>query len=209
MLPQDELVGAVGRVATGSGVCAGAVEVSARCPTGTGRVSPRLSGAAESASSPIISHATAPPAAASTAQISMPMWKPWVIAAGMLLMTRIGPGDSYVRSVLPAVIVFALGVTLVASPVTATALAAVDASHAGLASGINNAVSRVGNLLAVAVLPVAAGITGDRFYDPAAMTHGFRIGMVICAVLAVAVTGDATSVTPRANTITAGSSERT
>ena len=111
---------------------------------------------------------------------------PGLIAAGMLLMTRIGPGDSYVRSVLPAVIVFALGVTLVASPVTATALAAVDASHAGLASGINNAVSRVGNLLAVAVLPVAAGITGDRFYDPAAMTHGFRIGMVICAVLAVA-----------------------
>jgi MFS family permease len=109
---------------------------------------------------------------------------PIVIAAGMLLMARINPGDSYVGSVLPAVVVFALGVTLVASPVTATALAAVDASHAGLASGINNAVARVANLLAVAVLPIVAGITGERFYDATAMTHGFHIGMIACAGLA-------------------------
>ena len=83
-------------------------------------------------------------------------------------------------------IVFGLGLTLVASPVTATALAAVDASHAGVASGVNNAVARVANLLAVAVLPLVAGITGDSFYDPAGMTDGFHIAMLTCAALAAA-----------------------
>jgi EmrB/QacA subfamily drug resistance transporter len=109
---------------------------------------------------------------------------PLVIAVGLLMMTRIDPGDSYVSSVLPAVIVFGLGLTLVVAPVTATVLAAADASHAGIASGINNAVSRVGGLLAVAVLPLIAGLTGDSFYDPTAMTDGFHLAMVACAVLA-------------------------
>lgn len=109
---------------------------------------------------------------------------PIVIAAGMLLMTRIDPGSSYVTSVLPAVIVFGAGLTLVVAPVTATALAAADARHSGIASGINNAVSRVAGLLAVAVLPLIAGITGDGFYDPATMTDGFHIAMVASAVLA-------------------------
>jgi EmrB/QacA subfamily drug resistance transporter len=111
---------------------------------------------------------------------------PVVIAAGMLLLAQINPGDSYVAGVLPGVTVFALGVTLVASPVTATALAAVDARHSGVASGVNNAVARVANLLAVAVLPLIAGITGAKFYDPGAMTHGFHVAMMACAVLAVA-----------------------
>ena len=111
---------------------------------------------------------------------------PLVIAAGFLLMTQISPGDSYVTSVLPPVLVFAVGLTLVVAPVTATVLAAADARHAGIASGINNAVARVGSLLAVALLPVVAGLTGDSFYDPASMTDGFRIAMVSCAVLAAA-----------------------
>jgi EmrB/QacA subfamily drug resistance transporter len=111
---------------------------------------------------------------------------PVVIAAGMLLMTRIDPGDSYGSSVLPAVIVFGLGLTLVVAPVTATVLAAADSRHAGIASGINNAVSRVAGLLAVAILPLIAGLTGDSFYDPAAMADGFRVAMLACAALAAA-----------------------
>jgi EmrB/QacA subfamily drug resistance transporter len=109
---------------------------------------------------------------------------PLVIAAGLLLMTRIDPGDSYVSSVLPAVIVFGLGLTVVVAPVTATVLAAADSRHSGIASGINNAVSRVASLLAVAVLPLIAGLTGHRFYNPSAMTHGFHVAMVACAILA-------------------------
>lgn len=109
---------------------------------------------------------------------------PVVIAAGMLLMTLIDPGSSYVTSVLPAVIVFGVGLTLVVAPVTATTLAAADARHSGIASGINNAVSRVAGLLAVAVLPLIAGITGNGFYDPGTMTDGFHKAMLACAVLA-------------------------
>ncbi len=111
---------------------------------------------------------------------------PLVIAAGMLLMTRIDPGDSYVTSVLPAVVVFGAGLTLVVAPVTATVLAAADERHAGIASGINNAVSRVAGLLAVAVLPIVAGLGGDNFYDPEKMADGFRIAMLTSAALAAA-----------------------
>jgi EmrB/QacA subfamily drug resistance transporter len=111
---------------------------------------------------------------------------PLVIAAGLLLMTRIGPGDSYLTSVLPAVIVFGLGLTLVVAPVTATVLAAAAPERAGIASGINNAVSRVAGLLAVAVLPVISGLTGKNFYDPAKMADGFQVAMLACAGLAAA-----------------------
>lgn len=109
-----------------------------------------------------------------------------VIALGMLLMARIDPGDSYLGTVLPAVIVYGSGLTLVVAPVTATVLAAADSRHSGVASGINNAVARVAALLAVAVLPLVAGLTGDDFFDPEAMADGFRIAMVFTAGLAAA-----------------------
>jgi EmrB/QacA subfamily drug resistance transporter len=108
---------------------------------------------------------------------------PLVIAAGLLLMARIQPGDSYLTGVLPAIVVFGLGLTLVVAPVTATVLAAADSRHSGIASGINNAVSRVAGLLAVAVLPLVAGLTGDGFYKPSVMTHGFHVAMVTCAIV--------------------------
>jgi EmrB/QacA subfamily drug resistance transporter len=109
---------------------------------------------------------------------------PLVIAASLLWMMSIEPGDSYVTGILPMVIVFGLGLTLVVAPVTATVLAAADARHSGIASGINNAVARVASLLAVAVLPLIGGITGDLFYSPSAMTNGFHVAMGACAGLA-------------------------
>ena len=108
---------------------------------------------------------------------------PLIIAAGLLLMTRISPGDSYLAAVFPAILVFGTGLTLVVAPVTATVLAAADSRRSGIASGINNAVARVGSLLAVAALPLAVGLTGDQFYDPAAMEDGFHMSVVICAGL--------------------------
>ncbi len=111
---------------------------------------------------------------------------PLVIAAGLVMMTGIEPGDDYVSGVMPSVVVFGLGLTLVVAPVTATVLAAADARHAGIASGINNAVSRVGGLLAVAVLPLVAGLTGEAFYDPGEMEAGFHTAMFVCAGLAAA-----------------------
>jgi MFS family permease len=90
-----------------------------------------------------------------------------------------------VSSILPAVTVFGIGLTLVVAPVTATVLAAADSRHSGMASGVNNAVARVGSLLAVAVLPLVAGLTGDKFYDPVAMEDGFHIALIVCAGLSV------------------------
>jgi EmrB/QacA subfamily drug resistance transporter len=110
---------------------------------------------------------------------------PLVIALGLLLMTQISSSASYVTGVLPGVVVFGLGLTLVATPVTATVLAAADQRRAGIASGINNAVARVANLLAVAALPLVANLGGDRFYQPAAMTHGFHIAMAVAAGLSI------------------------
>jgi EmrB/QacA subfamily drug resistance transporter len=109
---------------------------------------------------------------------------PLVIAVGLLMLTGIGRGDSYATAVLPGIVVFGLGLTLVVAPVTATVLAAAETRYSGIASGVNNAVARVGGLLAVAVLPLAVGLTGDDFYDPGKMTDGFHLAMVICAALA-------------------------
>lgn len=72
------------------------------------------------------------------------------------------------------------------APVTATALAAAEEHHAGLASGVNNAVSRIAQLLAVAVLPLVAGLSGEDLADPAALADGFKIAMATTAVLALA-----------------------
>jgi EmrB/QacA subfamily drug resistance transporter len=107
------------------------------------------------------------------------------IAAGMLMMLRIDPGDSYLSTVFPAVMVYGAGLTLVVAPVTATVLAAADDRHAGVASGINNAVARVAGLIAVAVLPLIAGLSGAAFYDAEAMDDGFKIAMVVTACLSL------------------------
>jgi EmrB/QacA subfamily drug resistance transporter len=104
-------------------------------------------------------------------------------AAGLLLLTRIGPHASYVADVLPAVIVFGLGLTLTVAPLTATVLASAEVRHAGVASGVNNAVARAAGLLAVAGLPAAVGLSAADFHVPAAFSSGFRIAMVVCAVL--------------------------
>jgi EmrB/QacA subfamily drug resistance transporter len=109
---------------------------------------------------------------------------PLLIASAMLLMTRIEPGASYVGAVLPAVLVFGAGLVFVVAPVTATVLAAAPARHAGLASGVNNAVARTGGLVAVAVLPVAAGLTADAYTDPRMLTDAFHTAMIISACVA-------------------------
>ncbi len=103
---------------------------------------------------------------------------PWVAAAGLALMARIVPGAGYLDAVLPAVVVFGLGMTITVAPLTSAALGAVDTAHSGIASGVNNAVARVASLLAVAVLPVIAGVHAG--YDQA-LGPGFSTAMIIAA----------------------------
>ncbi|REF00099.1 MFS transporter [Thermomonospora umbrina] len=106
-----------------------------------------------------------------------------VAAAGMLMVSRIGADASYLTGVLPAVIVFGLGLSAVVAPLTATVLASADVGHAGVASGVNNAVARAAGLLAVAAIPPLTGLTGNAYNDPAAFSDGFALSMVICAGL--------------------------
>lgn len=108
---------------------------------------------------------------------------PLIIASGMLLMTRIGADSEYFSAVLPAVVVFGLGLALTVAPLTAAVLAAADDSMTGVALGVNNAVSRAAGLLAVAVLPVIAGLSGDAFRDPVAFASGFRVAITLSAAL--------------------------
>jgi EmrB/QacA subfamily drug resistance transporter len=77
---------------------------------------------------------------------------PIVAGTGMLLFTRLDPGASYPADVLPSVLLFGLGMSMTVAPLTATVLDSVSPRRVGIASGINNGVSRVAGLLAIAVL---------------------------------------------------------
>ena len=111
---------------------------------------------------------------------------PIVAAAGMALFTRLGPGSTYVEDVLPAVLVFALGLSITVAPLTATVLAAAPEHQVGVASAVNNDVARTAGLLAVAVLPALAGITPAVYADPAALSSGFHRAVLISAGLCAA-----------------------
>jgi len=104
-----------------------------------------------------------------------------IVALGMVLLGRVEPGTTYWTTVFPGVLVLGLGLSLTVAPLTATVLGAVEDSHAGIASAINNSVARIAGLLAVAVLPAAAGLTAAQGLD---MVDGFSRAMDIAAVLA-------------------------
>lgn len=108
---------------------------------------------------------------------------PVVMAAGLLLAARIGPHSSYLADVLPSVTVFGLGLATMVAPLTATALAAAGEGRSGIASGINNAISRTAGLLAVAAVPPLVGLRGDVLDDPVAFTAGFRNAMYVSATV--------------------------
>ncbi|UYM06423.1 MFS transporter [Solicola gregarius] len=110
---------------------------------------------------------------------------PLVGACGLLLMLRIDADSTYVADVLPAVVVFGLGLSTMVAPLTTAVLSAAPSSQAGLASGINNAIARTGQLLAVAALPSLVGIVGDGYADPQVVDDGFTQAMLICAGLLV------------------------
>lgn len=110
---------------------------------------------------------------------------PLVCAVAMVLFSRIGPHAFYPATVLPAVIVLGLGTSLNVAPLTATALGSLDESRAGIASGVNNAVARAAGLLAVAVLPLAAGLGTGNLTNPATLAPVYRMSMYICAGLLV------------------------
>jgi EmrB/QacA subfamily drug resistance transporter len=104
---------------------------------------------------------------------------PLVAAVGVLLLLRVDASPRYMTDLFPALVLFGLGLSMTVAPLTATVLAEADATNAGIASGINNAIARVAGMLGIAVVGVVvAGISGDSLD-----TRGFHVGMAVVAVL--------------------------
>ncbi|WP_164011358.1 MFS transporter [Pyxidicoccus trucidator] len=117
---------------------------------------------------------------------------PVLAGVGLALLTRLREGGGYVSTVLPGVIVLGLGLALTVGPLTAVVLGAVEDRHAGIASGVNNAVARIAGLLAVALLPLLGGLAGDSGADFLAGTRralwvsaGLCFLGALCALLTI------------------------
>ena len=113
---------------------------------------------------------------------------PLIAAAGILLLQRVGMHPSFFVDLLPALVVFSIGLSMTVAPLTATVLADADESDAGIASAINNAVARVAGLVGVAVVGVAVAgmLTGDTFAPNDESVDAFHLAMGICAALVAA-----------------------
>jgi EmrB/QacA subfamily drug resistance transporter len=113
---------------------------------------------------------------------------PLVAAAGILLLLRTGLRTSYVSDLLPALVLFGLGLSMTVAPLTATVLADADDSDAGIASAINNAIARVAGLVGVSVIGVAvsSSLRGDTFSRNASSVTAFHHAILIVAALVAA-----------------------
>jgi hypothetical protein len=109
---------------------------------------------------------------------------PIVLGAGLVLLAGIEPGDSYLVSILPGVVVFGVGMTIFVAPLTTAVLGALPDERAGVASAVNNAVARLAQLLASAALPAAAGLSASTAVGPGAFSDGFQTAMLIAAGIA-------------------------
>ena len=123
---------------------------------------------------------------------------PIVAGLGLLAMLRIDADPSYGADVLPAIVVFGLGLAATVAPLTATVLDSVQERQVGIASGVNNGVSRVAGLLAIAVLGALISAQFDAAVGPGvsdgpltaaapdASTAAFHLGCLIAALLTIA-----------------------
>ncbi|MEA1083185.1 MFS transporter [Sphingomonas sp. CD22] len=105
---------------------------------------------------------------------------PIVTGLGFLLLVRVDPTGSYWTSVMPGMIVVALGMAGAVAPLTTAVLSSVDQAHTGTASGFNSAIARTGGLIATALAGAVIAQTG------AALVETFRSAAILAAALAVA-----------------------
>lgn len=101
---------------------------------------------------------------------------PALMGVGFLLMLAVADPINYWTQLLPGAVVFGLGLTITVAPLTAAILAAVDTSHSGIASAVNNAISRVAGLVAIAFV----GVIVQESLNLA----GLHRTLILCAILA-------------------------
>ncbi len=126
---------------------------------------------------------------------------PLIASVGILLFLRTGMHTSYLGDLLPALLVFSIGLSMTVAPLTATVLADADQTDAGIASAINNAIARVAGLVGISAIGVvvAGTLPGDTFARDPGSVRAFHEAVVICAVLVAAggVAGAVGIVNPR------------
>jgi len=103
---------------------------------------------------------------------------PIIAGIGVLYMLTVTVPTNYWTQLLPGIILFGLGLSITVAPLTSAILGSIKSAQAGIGSAINNAVSRIAGLLAVAVIGVFVGTS--------LTLSGFHTGMIICAVLLIA-----------------------
>src|SRR4051794_30062378 len=103
---------------------------------------------------------------------------PIVAALGVIPLIRLKPGFDYWTELLPPLLLFSIGLSMIVAPLTSTVLADAGERDAGIASGVNNAVARVAGLLGIAVVGAAIAGANNSLDLP-----GFRLAMVITAAL--------------------------
>ena len=111
---------------------------------------------------------------------------PILCALAALLALQISPGTNYWTVVIPLECVFGLGIAVMAPPLTSVALSSVPGEHVGVASAVNNVVSRSAALLWIAALPPLVGLTGMSYTHAALFVPGYRKACIVCAAALIA-----------------------
>lgn len=106
---------------------------------------------------------------------------------GLWMLGGIGPGSGLLPDVLPGILILALGMATFTVPLVAATFGALDQADQGVASGVNNAMGQLAGLLAIAILPALAGLSGVSLSDPE-FALGHATAMRIAAGLAGAAT---------------------
>ena len=117
---------------------------------------------------------------------------PIIVAAGFLLMLRVGSSTSYWLYAFPALTVIAVGMAGAVAPLTTAVLMSVDSRHTGAASGLNSAVARTGGLVATALIGPVIASSG------AALISAFEVAAMIGAVISALAAASAVLVRPTA-----------
>lgn len=134
-----------------------------------------------------------------------------LVAVGFALLSRAPLEPSYPVHLLPGILVQGLGMSMLVAPLTGSVLAAVPEGRAGIASGINNAVSRSGGLISIAALPLLVGLSGTAYRDAIDVAGAYSAAMLWCvalmaagALVAALTLGPGSGASPTARTGQAG-----